>query len=124
MPPIAPRPPDDALGALAIRSSAALILAAHRQLLAAPCLERARQYGRRSRRPNEQKLLKLRALDRANPADEHEQERNWKQSGHVKPTLAMRAVSNARLQGNVGRVGSVPAGERAGVEKDLLDPTR
>src|SRR5208337_4318898 len=105
---------------LAICPLAALILAAHRQLSRAPCLERRHQY-RRNRRPNEQKLLKGKPVNRPKHAEEREKKRNWKQSRHVKPIFAIRSVDNARLdEGDAGRLGSDQA-DSAGGEKHSLE---
>ena len=120
MPRIAPRPRTDALARLSDRSLAALILAAHRQLLGSSMLRENTPISSPQPPPQQTKVVERHALDRAKHAEQCEQERNWKQSRHVKPIFATRAVDNARLEeGNVGRVGSVPAGERAGVEKNL-----
>jgi len=132
MPRIAPRAPRHALGTLttfganvplAISSLAALILAAHGQPLGAPCLERTHHYRRRSRRPNEQKLLKHKPVNRPKHAEDCGQKRNWKQGRHARPTFATRAVDNARLEErNAGRLGSVPA-ESAGIENIFWNPS-
>ena len=101
-------------GASGVRliADAALVVAAHRNFAGAPRLERAHQDRRGKRRPDEQELLKRRALDRPEGAKQCDQKRNWQDGRHFggpggdKPVLVR--ISCLKLR----RPPSVPSADR------------